>query len=478
MPARVLSRRRFLGLVAAAAAGSLLPWRPAPAEDTFSLLLLSDVHFDPFAKPELVPALQELPASQWNDFMSRAWSGEDSLGDYGQETGYLLWESGLMAMRLAVPSPAAIVFTGDFLRHDFSDYYWHYAQNPSDEDRLRFIVKTVAFFAHRLQSYFPGVPVFFTLGNNDAGCGDYRITPGQYFLTHSAATYWSLLNGLAGGQESFSATFALGGWYALDWGDLRLISLNTVYYSPKWQAGCGAELTGDPAETQMSWLEAELAQARSRGRPVWLVLHIPPGVDVYATMRYWQGGELQDVTMMWREPYNSRFLALMDDYHDVLAACFAGHTHMDDWRLPSAEAGLMNTPALNCLYGNNPGFVVLTCRRGDYLPVARATWRIDMTQGAVSRQVAWGRSYSFTRTYGVSDLTASSLARAHQALREDSALAALYRRHYIGGHMSSAFPQEQLKAYWCGQAYLTEEDYRQAFNSLAWSRRGSVRRAA
>jgi hypothetical protein len=63
---------------------------------------------------------------------------------------------------------------------------------------------------------------------------------------------------------------------------------------------------------------------------------------------------------MFAEPYAREFHALMARYRDTITASFAGHTHMDGFRLlgddGKAFGWVMMSPAVSPIYGQNPAF--------------------------------------------------------------------------------------------------------------------------
>jgi len=65
-------------------------------------------------------------------------------------------------MRSACPKPDFIVFSGDLLAHSIHSKYDYVGQ-----DRHKLIRQTLNFISYEFNHYFPGVPIFFTLGNND-----------------------------------------------------------------------------------------------------------------------------------------------------------------------------------------------------------------------------------------------------------------------------------------------------------------------
>ena len=70
---------------------------------------------------------------------------------------------------------------------------------------------------------------------------------------------------------------------------------------------------------------------------------------------------------MWRPDYEARFEQLLTRYHDTIMASFAGHTHMDEFRLTksgSQTVGLiLQTPAISPIFGQNPAFKIIRAGR-------------------------------------------------------------------------------------------------------------------
>ena len=70
---------------------------------------------------------------------------------------------------------------------------------------------------------------------------------------------------------------------------VRIISLNTVFFSDKYQsrkfsAGCAA-LPSDAPNQALAWLELQLKQAQEAHEKVWLMSHIPPGIDPFTSVQ-------------------------------------------------------------------------------------------------------------------------------------------------------------------------------------------------
>jgi sphingomyelin phosphodiesterase acid-like 3 len=134
---------------------------------------------------------------------------------------------------------------------------------------------------------------------------------------------------------------------------LRIIFPNTVFFSSRYRNTCGSPDDADPGSTTLAWLETELTAATHAQERVWLVYHIPPGIDGFATLR--RGSCPDTIVPMWKQTYAEPFYALMRRYSDTVVASFAGHIHMDDFRLLGGDdeyyGFVLITPALSPIYG-------------------------------------------------------------------------------------------------------------------------------
>src|ERR1035441_10027050 len=79
--------------------------------------------------------------------------------------------------------------------------------------------------------------------------------------------------------------FSEGGYYSVNLPapvrNARLLVLNDLFMSSKYATCAGKADTTEAAE-QLAWLERQLASARANKEKVWVMGHIPPGIDVHA----------------------------------------------------------------------------------------------------------------------------------------------------------------------------------------------------
>jgi sphingomyelin phosphodiesterase acid-like 3 len=481
---RKLDRRTFIKLLAAAGAATVLnPLRTvSAAPGTGQALMVSDIHFDPFSDTRLVSDLIASPASQWNSIFAS--SQNKRLNCYGQETNFNLLDYGLRSMKAACPAPDCVIYTGDLPCHGIWQKFA--AFNSDQKLRDQFIHKLVEFMGLRFRSMYPNAPVYFCLGNNDSFCQDYKITPRGDYLHSTAPTYHQAFLKSPQPSASFFQDYQSLGCYSLPGPipGLRIMAINSNYMSVHWSCECCPDSPGDPAAEQLEWLEAQLSQAAANGEAVWLMMHIPPGINAFNTVKMVDAqGKLQSVRLDLVEEYNARLLSIMRKYAGILRASFAGHTHMDHFRaipLGQSPAAMQRiTPALNSLFGGNPAYQVLRFSRSDFVPQDLVTYYLNLDDslelpgpgegdgGEEVQYPPWRWEYAFASTYGTKDLGPESLLALSRAMRTDRGLREKFRSFYNASREHApGFSEAQAKVYWCALAHLEPQDYIDTFNSV------------
>lgn len=446
-----------------------LAW-PGLALAAGRFLALSDVHLDPFADPALVAELVAAPAEQWPAILAR---GQAGLGAYGRETSQALLESALADMALVEPRPDFIIFTGDLLAHHFGRTYQRLSKDDSQAGLEAFIAKTMSVFAATLAKRFPGVEVHLTLGNNDAYEGDYLVAPGGHFLRDATDVFAARFFPEPSRRADFARQFPAAGHYALPLagpGKLRLVSLNGVYFSHRHP---DSDREGGPWAAELDWLEAELARAEAAGERVLLLAHIPPGVNVYNTLRDPANnpGALERVQGFWSPRPQARFLEILARHERTVAAIFSGHTHMDDFRLLRRADGQAAvyvgiTPALSPQFGNNPGFKVFSYDAAAGRLLDFQTHYLDLA----ASQPVWRGEYGFLQAYGqvpgVGGVEPASGLALWRALAGDARARGLFTTHYRVSNRISPYNQAEFAAYWCAIAHMDPAAYAQCHACL------------
>lgn len=397
-------------------------------------VLVSDVHFSPFlgASSADIARLQSAPIGRWRTLLATQGTAPSAPG---QDSNAALLEASLRAMRRAAPHPPVVVLTGDLLAHDFQRSYTTAMPGASTQDYEAFVDKTVAYLARRFGATYPRAQYVLTLGNNDSSCGDYQATPDSPFLLH-AARAWAPLVNRHGRAPGFVSSFRhLGSYTArLPIRGLHAVSVDDVFWSAEYDNACGSP-GQDPGLDQADWLTRAM-QALPRGHRAWLTTHIPPGIDVYATL----SGSGTPVALLSDGGQAAMFGAL--DTGRVSQLLF-GHLHMNTYRLGHGTP-MLGVPSISPLFENDPAFLVASVgARGviaDYTAYA-----LDLARPGA----AFAREYGFRDTYGLPAFDLTSLQRLGPLLADDAELRSAYEHYYVSGG-EGAITDAQYPAYACG----------------------------
>jgi len=374
---------------------------------------LSDLHFDPTPNPELVDALAGADVEEWPRILKSGTNNKFS--QYGQDTNWPLLASSLDAIRKTASDAQFTIVTGDVLAHDLHDKFASSAKDHDDASFGRFIDKTMAFVAGQLATIAPGKPVLFTLGNNDSECGDYELQPRGGFLKNAEPWVAKLLGPLADspGESDWTAL----GSYSVPHPTLqgyRVIAVNSTYFSPKYRNACGAA-EAEPGAEEMQWLERKLAEAKAQHKKVWLIFHIPPGIDGYASSHPKTGAPPDQTAWMWKPAYTADFQNLLKRYRKTVTISFAGHEHTDDFRLIGKSLVLM-TPGVSPLVGQNPAFRAVAFA-GDGTISDETTYylsNLDKVNDGMAPD--WKFEYSFAKSWSLPRLDFRSFRDLYRQL--------------------------------------------------------------
>jgi sphingomyelin phosphodiesterase acid-like 3 len=450
-----------------------------------SALLLSDIHFDPFHDPAKAKQLSDAPVSQWAAILSARESAgqaqaftalQKNCGARGFDTPYALMRSGLDAMRQQAPHARFITVSGDLVVHSLPCRYQALLPGRSEADYESFVEKTIQFVVEQLRATFPGVPVYVALGNNDTSCGDYHLDPNSAFLRMTAQIVAAGVP--AAERRSVEEQFRTGGYYSVSLAPLRrtrLVVLNDVFLSPQY-ASCKGEANPGPAQTELDWLASQLDKAQEAGEQVWVMAHIPPGVNAFETVRKFRNVCAGEAPEMFLVPEDTARLddILLQHEHVVRLGVF-GHTHMDEMRMlssvrcPGAKLGelcgmnaepifLKVVPSISPVGGNNPSFTIAEV---DPLGTLR-DYSVIVASNQTGIGTTWTQEYDYAETYREMDFSLISLFDLMANLDSDpkaqKPASQAYIQYYFKGRASAA-----LAPFWpqyeCSIDNLNPQDY-------------------
>jgi sphingomyelin phosphodiesterase acid-like 3 len=448
--------------------------------------MLSDIHLDPFHDPAKVAQLITTPVANWSAILNAAPSPtqaadfaklQATCGARGVDTPIALLESSLSAARNRQPHPLFVTVSGDLMAHQFDCRFHTLAPKSTDADYSSFAAKTVAFVALRLRQTFPHLPIYLALGNNDSGCKDYREDPNSAFLQADALAFSNDAVTPAN-RAAIVHQFSQFGDYNIalpaPFTHTRLIVLQDIFESGKYIPCNGDTTNAAPTNgaLQIDWLRAQLTAARAAHQRVWIMAHIPPGIDAYSTIKK-GAASCNAGAPEFFIPSNS-LADTISHFADIIKLALFGHTHMDEMRVyastdPSTNAIVPGklVPSITPVNGNNPAFTVAT------VDPSTATLK-DYTVYSASNQTgiltAWSEEYNYAKTYNLPDFSGPSAAKLSAAFLADKSGSTdpslAYQRFYFVGdpnvsaNMKAAAMKLVWHAYTCSIANTTATDYR------------------
>ncbi len=460
----------FFTLIAAAAlttpaqltAQRTNPPAPAPATEV-TALMASDLHFDPFHDPGKIEQLMKAPEGQWNAILAGP-ASENQADDFaklqkackarGVDTPSTLLQSGLEAMKAAAPNAAFALVTGDLVAHDFDCRMKTVRPQTTEAEYQAFAVKTFRYVVSQMRLTLAGMPVYVALGNNDTACKDYFMDPSHAFLK---ATQDVMVAQLAGSpkekraaQLSYSAAGDMSLTLPAPMKRTRLLVLNDNFQSRKHRT-CGDQPEKAGVDTEIVWLNQELAAARQNKEQVWVMGHIPAGIDPYSTFSKFTNvcGGAKPVVFLSSE----RMADVMGDYSDIIRLGVYGHSHMDEMRLfgdevEGAKGGKVPIKMINSLTpwdGNGPAFTVAkidptTARLLDYTVMVASNFSgVDAT---------WKKEYTYSETYHEPDFSADSLQNLIGKFTADTSARDDMSHAYLANYFVGSDESMLLKPLW------------------------------
>jgi sphingomyelin phosphodiesterase acid-like 3 len=438
----------------------------AEAENrTISALLVSDIHFDPFHDPAKARQLVDAPVSQWSSILAAPSSPnqQQAFADLqqkchgrGVDTPYALLRSSLQAMESHESDVKFITVSGDLIAHSFvcryNTLFPGSTQGSTQSDYQSFVLKTLSFVMGALRAGFPGVPIYVALGNDDTACDDYRLDSGSDFLAQAGRI---VADGLPPSQRQQALqTFVKGGYYSLTMGapmrNTRLLVINGVFLSSKYRT-CAGEPNSAAATAEMAWLQEELAQARQLGQNVWVMGHIPPGIDPFATVTEFKaicGNQTPEMFL------SSDGLAdLLTQYADVIRLGVFAHSHMDEMRLLESSDGeprasfehsvaLKLVPSISPVDGNDPSFTVAQVN-----PSSAVLEDYEVIAASNQTGATWAKEYDYAESYHESQFSPSAVKELIAEFVDDRGAKTQASQDYIRSYFVGDQSPE-LKPFW------------------------------
>lgn len=416
--------------------------------------MLADIHFDPFAGNDR-STMQELaraPVEDWGRILKGHSGGE--LSPDGADANYALLLSALDAARNAGAHYDYILMTGDLIGHNFAVKYRLYchADGAGYED---FVIKTMSFVSRTIQEAFPSLPIYAAFGNNDSAAGDYA--PQGPRLLAAMQREWRGVSDQPAAKKDFLA----GGYYEASHPtvpNFDFIVLNTAFFSSRLSSGDASNADF----LELKWLTARLDALRRTHKKAALVMHIPPGIDAYASAK---AGQCGNPAYFWKKPAMDGFVAAISAHRDVVADGFAGHTHIDDFRVLTDSSGTNYfethiAPSISRDHSNRPGFEIgVYDKQSGAMVDYAAEYLNDAVNGAATKP-DWKLAYDFRQESHLPGYSAASLETLALLIRSSEAVRRrLMERTVVRGSSAYQAMVRDWRYYSCAQTEMEGTGY-------------------
>jgi sphingomyelin phosphodiesterase acid-like 3 len=448
--------------------------KPAAATgaETIPAVFVSDIHFEPFFDPAKAVQLAAAPVSEWTKILAGAPSAdrearfaalEQGCHTRGEDTSYALLDSSLRAMRRDGAGARFVTVSGDLIAHAFECKFGAAFPHAAEGDYKAFVEKTIDFVIDELDEAVPGVPVYVALGNNDSDCGDYKLDAHSEFL---AAVGEEVAKSFPEAErKGIAESYAAGGYFSarLPVGNARMLVLDDQFMGAKYTT-CGGKGDATAADAQLAWLEQQLTEARQNKEKVWVMAHIPPGVDVHATALKMDAVCSGKGAKMFLS--SEKLADVLVEYSDVVQLAIFAHTHMDELRILKPENGatggdvaMKMVSSISPVNGNAPSFTVA---RVEPSSAMLKDFRVFAASNATGVDTAWHEEYDWGQTYHEMEFSASAVSKVVAGFEADRLAKTEASRAYIGNFYVGNSPLLALvwPQYICGLGNDSSQGYK------------------
>ncbi len=449
------------------------------AQTSASVLMLSDIHFEAFADPAKLPQLRESPIEQWPAIFSSPASAtqaadfaalQKACPVHGLDTAWPLLSTSLKQAAAQQPHPLFVTVSGDLMGHEFDCRFRNLVSKTTEEEVSAFAAKTVAFVVAQLHTAFPGSPLYLALGNNDSGCPDYLEDRNSAFLQQVAPVFAQAAGGLNG--QTILREFSDEGDYSIalpqPMQNARLIVLQDIFDSSHYKGCNGKPDAGAAGAAQLTWLHAQLADARAHHQHVWVMAHVPPGVEMYSTVsRHLNVCSGQPPAMFLS---SEKLAETLTAFPEVVALAIFAHSHADELRWLHAPGSQNAVPAklvssISPVNGNQPTFTVAQVD-------TRTAQMLDDTVylvGTGNNATGATREYSFRETYKLPAYSAAALQTLTAGFLADTTGSSpgsqAYQHLYFPG--DTGLHALAMQLFWRAYACSLREDDPAAYRTCA-----------
>jgi hypothetical protein len=358
-------------------------------------LIVSDIHFSPlFGSSEkdsvLKRNLERWSFEEWKKYFENT-PAEMQLDStlLFKDANYAVLSSAMANMKKRLSHPAFIVIAGDFI--------WHGAI-PADSLIKK---KSLLFIARLFKENFPGTLIVPAMGNNDTYGNDYELQTPKFLKDFANAWMPNLPTPSADSLKKNS-------YYTCEDGNFKFIVINSALVD--------AQSNYPQSAAMLKWIEANLDNAN--GKNIWIVTHIPPGLNSFNDKDF------------WKKAYSQEFVNAVNKHASSVKLMICSHTHFDDFKIfydnspsPVPVALLRIVPSVCSNHGNYPSFEVADVNALTGKLIDETSWYLNLAKapkGVRPSTIIWPDSINLKKTLKITAINAAALSQFITKVKTDT----------------------------------------------------------
>jgi len=194
--------------------------------------------------------------------------------------------------------------------------------------------------------------------------------------------------------------------------------------------------------------------------------HIPPGIDVFASLL-----AIAPKTT-YVQPVMDRIIGLIAANPPGLTTFVAGHFHFAGFRLvrgARSSVPIVDLPGISPVFGDAPAFYDAAISPGSGTIVdftAYALRGLSFLRPQAPAKTTWIAEYTFSSSYGLHGITGQSIATLEKKIATDGRLRSLYFDYFASGSSIRIVTGLSWRAFRCGAIALAVSAYTTCLQSL------------
>ncbi|WP_295670398.1 hypothetical protein [uncultured Mucilaginibacter sp.] len=169
------------------------------------------------------------------------------------------------------------------------------------------------------------------------------------------------------------------------------------------------------ADAMLRWLENNLANAN--GKNVWILMHIPPGINAFNKKNFWNVAS------------SDAFVHTIVKHAASVKLIVASHVHLNDFkvvydksRMPKPVALLRIVPSICSNHGNNPSFEVAEFNTATGNIVNETNWYLNLAtipKDKETQQLTWTDTLNDARSLEMKGVSAADFSKLIDHIKAD-----------------------------------------------------------